>query len=414
VDGGRFLLNKSETLVAEQAFSKLTVLDCTQRIAGPYCTKLLADFGAEVIKIEPPEGDFARQMGPFPGDEAHPERSGTFFYLNTNKKSVTLNLDTVDGVAILKELVKGADALVEGLAPGAMARLGLDADTLRAITPRLVITSISAFGQTGPYRDYEATNLILSGLGGTMYTMRPGTRPNDRPVKAGGYQAEYSTGVLAFIATVAGLMSAGRSGSGMSVDVGAMECVASTLMGNLGEYSYLGLSRKTNPYPIHGYPQGDAVRCKDGWISLTPGIGGAPNIAFLIGQPELEDTPLLADPRARMADPEAFDGLISPWLAERNKWDIARQAQELRLAFTPVLSPRETVEDEQIKAREFFSEADHPVMGHVSYPGAPAKLSATPWKSGRAPLLGEHNEEIYGRLGYSRAKLEALHRSGIV
>ena len=276
--------------MAECAFSKLTVLDCTQGIAGPYCTKMLADFGAEVIKIEPLQGDFTRRMGPFLGNEAHPERSGTFFYLNTNKKSVTLDLDAVEGVAILKELVKSADVLVEDFAPGTMAQFGLDADTLRAITPKLVTTSISAFGQTGPYRDYKATNLTLSGLGGTMYTMRPGNRPNDRPVKAGGYQAEYTTGVLAFIATVAGLMSAEKTGSGMSVDVGAMECVASTLMGNLGEYSYLGLSRKTNPYPIHGYPQGDAVRCKDGWISLTPGIGGAPNIAFLIGQPELEDS----------------------------------------------------------------------------------------------------------------------------
>ncbi len=400
--------------MAECAFSKLTVLDCTQGIAGPYCTKMLADFGAEVIKIEPLEGDFTRRMGPFLGNEAHPERSGTFFYLNTNKKSVTLDLDAVEGVAILKEILKSADVLVEDFTPGTMAQFGLDADTLRAITPKLVMTSISAFGQTGPYRDYKATNLTLSGLGGTMYTMRPGTRPNDRPVKAGGYQAEYTTGVLAFIATVAGLMSAEKTGSGMSVDVSAMECVASTLMGNLGEYSYLGISRKTNPYPIHGYPQGDAVRCKDGWISQTPGIGGAPNIAFLIGQPELEDTPMLADPRTRMADPEGFDALISMWLAGRNKWDISKQAQELRLAFTPVLSPHEIAEDEQIKARGYFAEAEHPAMGLVSYPGAPAKLSATPWKSGRAPLLGEHNEEIYGKLGYSRAKLEGLHKSGVV
>ena len=400
--------------MTERAFAGLTVLDLTQGMAGPYCTKLLADFGAEVIKIEPPTGDPTRQMGPFAGNGPHHERSGTYFYLNTNKRGVTLDINAPEGAAIFRRLVGTAGAVVESFPPGTMEAVGLGADTLRAAARGLVVTSISDFGQTGPYRDYKATNLTLSGLAGTMYTMRPGTRPNERPVKAGGYQAEYATGVLAFIATVAGLISSASGGTGTSVDVGAMECVASTLMGDLGEYSYLGLSRKTNPFPIHGYPQGDAAPCKDGWISLTPGIGGAPNIAFLIEQPELESTPLLAEPRARMAEPAKFDALISPWVKERSKWDIARQAQELRLAFTPVLSPKELTEDEQIKARQFFASADHPEMGHVSYPGAPAQLSQSPWRSGRAPLLGEHNREIYGRLGISDQDMAVLRGKGVI
>jgi len=247
-----------------------------------------------------------------------------------------------------------------------------------------------------------------------MNTMRSGKRPNDRPVKAGGYQAEYTTGLLAFIATVAGLFNAGKTGRGTSVDVGAMECVASTLMGDVSEYSYLGLSRKTNPFPIHGYPQGDAVPCRDGWISLTPGIGGAPNVAFLIGQPELENAPILADPRFRMAEPAKFDALISPWLRERDKWDITKQAQELRLAFTPVLSPKELTEDEQLKARRFFATAEHPEMGTVTYPGAPAILNGTPSKIGRAPVLGEHSREVYARLGVSDQQLSALHAKGVI
>ncbi len=400
--------------MTEEAFAGLTVLDLTQDMAGPYCTKLLADFGAEVIKVEPRTGDPTRRMGPFAGGESHLERSGTFFYLNTNKQSVTLDLKSPEGAAIFKQLVKTAGAVVESFPPGTMEAIGLGADTLRAVARGLVVTSVSDFGQTGPYRDYKATNLTLSGLGGTMYTMRPGTRPNERPVKAGGYQAEYATGLLAFIATVAGLISAASSGSGTSVDVGAMECVASTLMGNLGEYSYLGLSRRTNPYPIHGYPQGDAAPCKDGWVSLTPGIGGAPNIAFLIGQPELESAPMLADARTRMAEPAQFDALISPWLKERNKWDVAKQAQELRLAFTPVLSPQELTEDEQIKARQFFVSAEHPEMGHITYPGAPARLSQSPWKPGRAPLLGEHNRQVYGRLGILDQELAVLHGKGVI
>jgi crotonobetainyl-CoA:carnitine CoA-transferase CaiB-like acyl-CoA transferase len=400
--------------MAEEAFAGQTVLDLTQGIAGPYCTKLLADFGAAVIKIEPREGDPTRLLGPFAGEEAGPERSGAFFYLNTNKKSVTLDINTQEGQDIFRKLVAGADAVVESFAPATMDALGLGGDSLRTIRPGLVVTSISGFGQTGPYRDFKASNLALSGLGGAMYTMRSGKSPDERPVKAGGYQAEYTTGLLSFIATVAGLMNAIRTGRGTSIDIGAMECVASTLMGDVSEYSYLGLSRKTNPYPIHGYPQGDAVPCRDGWISLTPGIGGAPNVAFLIGQPELESTPILADPRFRMAESAKFDALIGPWLLERDKWDITKQAQELRLAFTPVLSPGELTEDEQLKARHFFASSEHPEMGHVSYPGAPAKLMRTPSRPGRAPLLGEHNREVYGSLGISDEQLAMLQEKGAI
>jgi crotonobetainyl-CoA:carnitine CoA-transferase CaiB-like acyl-CoA transferase len=400
--------------MAGEAFSGRTVLDLTQGIAGPYCTKLLADFGARVIKIEPRDGDSTRRLGPFAGEEAGPERSGTFFYLNTNKQSVTLDLNTQEGQDIFRKLVTCADAVVESFSPGVIDDLGLGGDSLRVIRPGLVVTSISGFGQTGPYRDFETSNLALSGLGGAMYTMRSGKSPDERPVKAGGYQAEYTTGLLAFIATVAGLMNSARTGRGTSVDIGAMECVASTLMGDVSEYSYLGLSRKTNPYPIHGYPQGDAVPCRDGWISLTPGLGGTPNIAFLMGQPELEDTPIFADPRFRMAESAKFDALIDPWLRERDKWDITRQAQELRLAFTPVLSPGELIEDEQLKARHFFASAEHPEMGQVTYPGAPAKLMGTPSKPGRAPLLGEHNPEVYGSLGISDEQMATLVAQGVI
>ncbi len=398
----------------ERAFSGLKVLDCTQGVAGPYCTKLLADFGAEVMKVEPLTGDSTRNIGPFLNDDPHPEKSGTFFYLNTNKKSVTLNLESDAGVKIFIQLAREVDLLVENYTPGKMAELGLSYESLKAINPHLVFASISPFGQTGPYRDYKATNLTVSGLGGAMYTMRPGFEPSERPVVAGGYQAEYTTGVLGFIAVVAALMKARETGVGEWLDIAEMECVASSLMGNLAEYSYLGLSRKTNPYPIHGYPQGDAVACKDGWISLTPGIGGAPNIAFLIERPELAEDPLLTEPRTRMAEPGKFDALIAPWLKEHSKWEITRAAQELRLAFTPVLSAGELLDDEQIKAREYFTHANHPVMGDVIYPGAPAKLSESPWQPGKPPLLGEHNDEIYKKLGYDKSQLDELKSNGII
>lgn len=399
----------------EQAFSGLKILDCTQGIAGPYCTKLLANFGAEVIKIEKPgEGDTTRSQKPFAGDNPHKEKSGAFFYLNTNKKSLTLNLESARGVKIFKELVKEADALVENFNPNWLSKLGLSYDVLKQIKPDLVMLSISYFGQSGPYKDYAANNFTVYGLSGAMYTMRPVARPRERPVVEGGFQVEYSTGVLSFIALIGALINRDNTGQGAYIDMSAMECMTSTLMGHAAEYAYVGLVRRTNPMPIHGYPTGYSVPCKDGWISLTPGIGGAPDIPLLIERPDLLEDPLFTEPRTRMAEPEKFDNLIIPWLKEHKKWEITREAQKLRLAFTPVLSPGELTEDEQIQARKFMAQTEHPVMGEVTYPGAPAKLSESPWQAGRAPLLGEHNGEILGRLGYNGDMVAQLRLEGAI
>lgn len=399
----------------KQAFTGLKVLDLTEGTAGPYCTKLLADFGAEVIKIENPDGgDRTRTAVRFNGEKPSPETSGAFFYLNTNKKSVTLNLGSREGLDIFLKLAGRASVLVESFAPGWLAESGITPEMLRETNPGLVITSISAYGQTGPYRDYKATNFTVYGTGGAMYTQRPGTRPLDRPVVEGGSQADFSTGLLSYVATVGALIKQKNTEQSISIDISAMESVASTLMGHVSEYSYLGLSRRTSPFAIHGYPIGYSVPCQDGWISLTPGVGGAPNIAFLIDRPELQDDPLLADTRTRMSNPEKLDELMTPWLREHGKWEITRKAQELRLAFTPVLGPGELQDDEQIRAREFFAEVEHPVMGRVRYPGAPAKLNGSPWKAGKAPLLGEHNTEIYTGLGYTQEELSELKEKGVI
>ena len=401
--------------MSERVFSGVKILDLTQGIAGPYCTKLFASFGAEVIKVERPNfGDITREMGPFPNDEYDLEKSGTFFYLNTNKKSITLNVQSKKGTEILKRILKTTDIFVESYVPGTLQKLGLSGKILRTINPRMIVTSISAFGKTGPYRRYRANNLTVSALGGTVYPMRPGTKPKTRPAVLGGYQAEFSTGVLSYIGTVAALIGRAKNNSGVSIDVGMMECVASTLMGHVAEYSYLGFSRRTNPFAIHGYPIGYSVPCKDGWISLTPGIGGAPNIPFLINEPELQNSGFFTDPRTRMADPEGLDALIIPWLMSRNKWDITAEAQELRLAFTPVLSAGELFKDQQLKARKFFDTTHHPHLGRIASPGSPAKLRKTPWLPGRAPLLGEHNREFYRGLGYTQREIKKLQSAGIL
>ncbi|MEJ2109763.1 MAG: CoA transferase, partial [Acidobacteriota bacterium] len=385
----------------EGVFHSIKILDLTRGIAGPYCAKLFGAFGAEVIKVEQPgTGDISRTMGPFPNDKDDPEKSGSFFYLNTNKKSITVNLRSQEGMGICKRLIRNMDVLLEDFAPGGWARLGLSKKVLKEINPGLIVTSITPFGQTGPYRNYKANNLTLSALGGSTYLMRLGSDPGKKkPVVQGGFQAEYSTGLLSYIATVAALIGKVRCGGGASIDMASMECVASTLMGHVAEYSYLGFSRRTNPFAIHGYPIGYSVPCRDGWISLTPGIGGAPNIPLLIGRPDLLDDLMFTRAQTRMADPEKFDGLIVPWLMDRDKWTITEEAQELRLAFTPVLSAGELFDDRQLKDRKFFETIAHPELGDIPCPGSPAKLSKTPWKPERAPLLGEHNKEIFDKYG---------------
>jgi len=401
--------------MSELAFNQIVVLDCTEGIAGPYCSKLLADSGADVIKIEKPDaGDVTRKMGPFLNDDPDIEKSGAFFYLNTNKRSITLNLESGSGKNIFLKLLHKADIVIESFTPGTMSKLGLSYESLSKINPQIIMTSISGFGQTGPYRDYQATNLVTFGLSGAMYTSRPGNDTSTRPVVEGGRQSEYITGLLSFVATAAALINAKDTGKGTWIDMSALECVASALGANIDEYSYLGLSRKTNPFAIHGYPIGYSVPCKDGWISLTPGLGGAPNIPLLIEQPELLDDPLFTKPAQRMADPKKFDDTLSPWLQEHDKWEITRLAQELKMAFTPVLTPGELADDEQLKARGFFVETQHPVMGRVTYPGTPFKMSETPSRIGKAPLLGEDNHVIYSGLGFSEKDQAELKKRGTI
>ncbi|RLB11322.1 MAG: hypothetical protein DRG27_01430 [Deltaproteobacteria bacterium] len=397
----------------ERALTGLRVLDLANNIAGSYCGKLLADFGAEVIKVEPPkEGNPLRKKAPFFKDEQDKEKSGMFFYLNTNKKSLTLDITKQEGAEVFKKLVKNSDVVIEDFEPGKMKEWGLSYDELKKENPKLIMTSITWFGQDGPYKDFKANNFTAYGIGGAMYVMRPTRWPDTRPAVLGGYQAEYTAGLIAYIATMAAVVSPKEEGTW--IDLSVMEAVTSTLTGIMADYSYLGLSRRTLPWAIHGFPTQENYPCKDGYVNLTPGIGGTQAIADLIGKPEERENPLLVKAGARVKEPEKFEALILPWLKEHTKWEITEKAQKLRLAFAPILSPGELPDDPQIKAREFFVKVEHPEMKEVTYPGAPAKLSESPWKEGRAPLLGEHTQEILNSAGLSEKDIKELQEKGIV
>jgi CoA:oxalate CoA-transferase len=383
--------------MSDTALQNVKVIDLTQHIAGPYCTKLLADYGADVIKIERPGGgDPSRRMGPFPRHEAHPEKSGIFLYLNTNKRGVTLDLKSDGGRAILLDMVRDADVLVESYSPRVMPSLGLDYQTLTHVNPKLIMTSISNFGQNGRYRDHRATELVLYALCGMAYI----TGAYDRePVKHGYNQAQYLGGAAAAAGTVAALLGLWRGGKGHQVDVSILECVCSTLFTTLNDYTYAGMVSRRQP------AQGSSLRypapTKDGYILPTPGVmGDWETYAEMAGVPELHD-PKFATPTGRQVHSDEVDGLLKAKWLEKTAEEWFHHAQEWRFPFSPVQTMAGISDSVQLRDRGYFVEFPHPAVGALHYPGAPFRMSATPRRQSRpAPTLGEHNLEVFVELGY--------------
>jgi len=398
----------------EQALSDVKVLDLTWYIAGPYCTKLLADYGADVVKIERPgEGDPARRIGPFQGDKPDPERSGLFLYLNTNKKSITLNLKTGAGVRLFKELAREVDVVVESFSPGTMARLGLDHETLEKVNPRLVMTSISNFGQTGPYRDYEATHLTQCALGGWSYQIGEGNR---EPLQGAGWATHYLAGLFGAIGTAIALYYSRETGIGQHIDLSTAEAIIPILTCCPTVYHYLKLARRRRGNVIFmGY--GFVARCKDGYLGANAyTFTQWEQFLHWMDAPELVEKFSTALGREYIrTHAEEITERLAPWFLDKCKDETFHAAQELRIPFAPIPTTEDLINCSQLKSREWFATAEHPRAGPVAYPGAPFKMSQTPWSIRHtAPLLGQHNEKIYSRLGYSRDDLVRMKEQGIV
>ncbi len=396
--------------MTDQALVDIRVLDLTHYIAGPYCTRILAGFGADVIKIERPgEGDPARRIGPFLNDEPGQERSGPFLYLNSNKKGITLNLKSDTGVQIFKELVKDADVVVENFSPGVMDRLGLDYQTLEKVNPRLVMTSISNFGQTGPYRDYKSSHLIGWMMSGMRYN---NGAPGETPVQIGGWLSHYLAGIHGVIGTATALYQRNETGIGQHVDVSILESVILATCYPTTTYSYTGVVHNAISKERLGL-----FSCKDGYIGLN--LFGRLNLEMMctfFGMPEMSQDPRLQEPSRILEVLEEVRAKISSQVVEREKMELFLSGVEWRIPFGLVPTTEQVLDSPQHKARGFFEEVDHPVMGKVTMPGAPFKMTETPWQlKSPAPLLGEHNEDIYReRSGYSREDLTRFREQGVI
>ena len=396
------------------ALADLRVLDFTHYVAGPYATKLLADYGADVLKVERPGiGDGARRIGPFPKDIPHPEKSGAFLHLNTNKRSITLNLKSPEAQRIAKRLIAQADVVVESFRPGKMAAFGLDYETLREINPRVVMTSISNFGQTGPYRNFRVSDLIIYGMGGEMYS----TGLEDRePLKLGEDVVLYQAGAIAATATMGAVFADGSQ----HVDISLMETQIGSIdrrMSMLLAYQYNNeISMRSATATAGGYPNGVFI-CLDGYVQIAGGRNYFDRVVAMMGAPDVLLEDRWYEPEAQY-DPELedeFSAYFIPWCLERTKKEIWHDAQEAGVLSAPINATSDLVGDDAFHARGAFTEIEHPLAGNLLYPGRPFIMNESPWSVRRpAPLLGQHTNETLRALGYSQSDAEGLREQGIV
>ena len=394
--------------MVEQTLKGVKILDLTWLIAGPYCTKIFADFGADVLKIERPgDGDPSRGIGPFLNDDPHLEKSLLFSHLNLNKKSITLDLNTETGRETVYELVKDSDILVESFSPGVMGRLGLDYETLKEIRPDLVMVSISNFGQSGPYRDFKMSELVLNGIGGDMYSAGI---PLRHPIKLSGNSLQYQVGSMAATAALAAYFVQQSQGIGQYLDISAQQVLAADTnhrSTNLLAWAYSGMGLTTSllgrvePREIESdiMPTG-VFACKDGFVRVAGALVFWDRFCKIF--PELTDQFEWPNDITDLDRKYEIDAFWYEWCAERTKNEIMEICQNAKYFGMAINTPKEAIDDPQFKERGFWVEAAHPVTGKQIYAGDPLHADASPWKIRTpAPLLGEHNDEVLGNLSTS-------------
>jgi len=398
----------------QSALTGIKVLEYSEMVSGPYCAKLLADLGAEVIKIEKPDcGDKARQRGPFLNGISHPERSGLFLYLNTNKHSVTLDPAKKEGKLLFLELVRWADVLIEDTTPGTMKSLGIGYDVLCETNPSIIVTSITPFGQTGPYSEYKAHHLNIyhaSGQASFSYTEKPGG--NKPPVKGGGFVGDYDAGLSGAVATMAALYNSAPGGVGQHIDVSKQE--------NLISLDRVDISNYANDPDAQARRRGmlgGMMPCKDGYVMVVaPQQHQWEGLVKLLGDPEWAHSDKCSDEQTRSENHAELQPLIEEWMLQHNKQEIYHLGQSFSCPVAPINSAADVYNSPQEKHREFFTEAEHPEAGKLSYPGGPYKFSETPWQLNKtAPLLGEDNDDVFReQLGHSEEELNQMKKQGAI
>jgi len=367
----------------------------------------MATQGAEVIKVERPDGgDPARRVGPFANGTPDPNAGALHLYLNSSKKSVTLDITTVTGKRILRQLVEWAEVVVENFNPRDMASLGLGYEDLKTLNPSLVMTSISNYGQNGPYRDYEAREINLYAVGGLMYITGD---PEREPLQMAARLAQYGAGQNAFAGTLSALWHRDSTSEGQQIDVAISEYLATILENALSMYSYTGSNFQRTGNRGYGRAAWGPYPCRNGYVGVIAGPDHKwTEMAELMGIRELGD-PKFDDRAGRGENADELDSLMLPWLMAHDKRDIFERAQNRGLAFSYVATPEDILGWEHLESRDYFADVDHSDIGRLRHPSGPFKTEEASWRLEPAPSLGEHNREVIcGLLGYSAGDLVRL------
>src|SRR5579875_184572 len=405
------------------AFSPLAgtkVLEMASGVAASYCGKLLSDLGADVVKIESPAGgDAARSRGPFPDDVPHPERSASFLYLNTGKKSITLDIYSSDGEILFADLVRafGADLLIEDFLPEQRQALAWKYERVTSLRRKMVMVSITPFGLTGPCSNYKAVPLTTFHAGGEGYLL-PGSEgwrlyPDREPLKWGGIASEMVCGLSAAVGALAALFEQRVSGRGQHLDVSKQEALFSLNRIEMSRYPNEQFieSRATRNLPVGGL-----VECKNGFVvimPLEPHMWDA--LVEAMGRPAWTQEEIFRDPTSLLSHGEEATAMVAGWAKEHTKEEIYHNLQRNGCAVGIVSSAADLFASEQLGSRNFFIPVDHPLAGLLEYPSVPYRFSDTECEVRRAPLLGEHNQEIYvGLMGIAPADCVRLRTLGVI
>ncbi len=400
------------------ALNGVRVVEWGDFISAPFCGKVLAELGADVIKVEPPSlGDSSRRSGPFPDNLPDPERSGLFLVNNINKRSVSLDLETFTGRELFGSLLESADVFLENQPPELPGNLGLDYEGLKWRFPRLIVTSISPYGRSGPYSGFKGGDLTNNALGGLSFgTGHPDREPLTTPL----HQLSYLAAVGAAFATVVAVLARDTTGRGQLVDVSEAQVGAVLLSGyHLPTYIYRGVAgwRSGNRMRLGLFPN-CVLPCKDGYVCIdAPQLEQYRRFLGLLGDQAWTEVPRYRNRRA-MSDeyPEEAEALIIPWFMQHTKDEILKICMEHRVPCVPVRTIDEVLEDSQLNSRDFFQELRHPEAEVFRYPGAPYRMEGTPCRYVRpAPTLGQHNEEVLcGELGVEPGRLAGMFRAGVL
>jgi len=398
-------------MAIQGALSNLRVLDLTRVLAGPFCTMMLADMGADVIKIEIPErGDDTRQMGPFKKGE-----SAYYMNLNRNKRGITLNLKSAKGKEIFLELVKRADVVVENYRPGTMEKLGLGYEVLKEVNPRIIYAAISGFGQTGPYNMRPGYDIIAQAMSGLMSTTG---WPGGEPTRTGTAIGDVLGGLSCAIGILAAVNARSITGKGQMVDVALVDsAVASLEIINMiylveGRVPERIGNRYESTYPY------DSFRASDGSIVIGAGNDRLwQKLCEVMGKPEIAEKPEFLHIKDRVEHHEEIKAIIEEWTMKHKMQEVLDLLEAEGIPCAPIMTIDKVVNDPHIaEARQMFVETRHPIAGTIKITGSHIKLSDTPPAIKIcSPLLGQHNKEIYvGELGMDEAEVEKLKEEGVI